>query len=130
MIGKALAVWAAILPIAIANGAWRQAFLVPKLGPKTGKRVSGFALSTLVFAVALLTVRWMGVANAASALGVGLLWLTWTMTFEFVFGHWVARKSWSVLLQAYTFKDGELWPVVLVALAMSPYIACLFLKVA
>jgi hypothetical protein len=128
MIVRALVVWAAIIPIAIGNGAFREAFLLPRLGVRRGKLVSGFTLSGMVFLVTLLTIRWMGLTTVSASLGVGVLWLICTVAFECVFGHWVARKPWSVLLKAYTFRDGELWPVVLLVVTLSPYLAARLLR--
>jgi hypothetical protein len=41
--------------------------------------------------------------------------------FEFGFGL-AQGKPWSELLAAYTFKDGNLWPVVLLAVLVAPYL--------
>ncbi|GAB2592166.1 hypothetical protein GCM10026986_20260 [Nitrincola alkalisediminis] len=43
------------------------------------------------------------------------------VAFELSFGLWQG-KSWSVLLEAYTFKGGNIWPIVLAATLFAPYI--------
>ncbi len=55
-------------------------------------------------------------------LGVGLGWLVLTLIFEFGFGL-LRGKSLPELLQAYTFTDGNLWPVVLVVTVFAPWLA-------
>ena len=46
-----------------------------------------------------------------------------TVMFEFLFGLLVARKSWVDLLQAYDITAGNLWLLVLVVIAVSPFLA-------
>jgi hypothetical protein len=46
-----------------------------------------------------------------------------TVLFEFLFGRFVAGKSWEELLQAYNILTGNLWLLVLVVIAVSPYLA-------
>ncbi|MEQ9547444.1 MAG: hypothetical protein RIK85_15685 [Marinobacter sp.] len=53
---------------------------------------------------------------------VGFGWLALTLAFEFSFGL-AQGKSWPVMLEAYTFRDGNLWPIVLVVTACAPFIA-------
>lgn len=35
----------------------------------------------------------------------------------------VQGQSWTEMLQAYTFKDGNIWPLVLVATFVAPLVA-------
>jgi hypothetical protein len=44
-----------------------------------------------------------------------------TLAFELSFGLFQG-KSWPVLLEAYTFKDGNVWPIVLLITAVAPCI--------
>ena len=37
------------------------------------------------------------------------LWLGMTLAFEFLFGHYIAGKSWSLLLADYNLAAGRLW---------------------
>ena len=53
---------------------------------------------------------------------VGFGWLALTLAFEFSFGL-AQGKSWPVMLEAYTFNDGNLWPLVLAVTASAPFIA-------
>jgi len=119
---KALAIWAGILVLAVLNGALREAFLIPKLGTAAGLILSGVLLSALIFVVAYLSLPWLGARRRAELLGIGLGWLALTLVFEFSFGLWQG-KSWQVLLEAYTFKGGNIWPAVLVVTALAPYLA-------
>lgn len=117
---KAVAVWAVILACAIANGALREFLLVPSLGKPLGLAASGVLLSVVILGVSLLLLPWLGLLSARQCLYVGSLWLGLTLTFEFGFGRLVRQQSWRQLLEAYTFEDGNLWPVVLVVTFVAP----------
>ena len=119
---KGLAVWAVILMLAVLNGALREAVLIPKLGTPVGLVLSGVFLSALILVVAYLSLPWLGARRSVQLVGIGLGWLALTLIFEFSFGLWQG-KSWQVMLGAYTFKGGNIWPVVLVVTALAPYLA-------
>ena len=120
---RILLLWAAIIPMAIANGILRDAVLVSSLGQKRARTVSGLSLSTLIMAWTILTIPWLPLPGLMQYAGVGLLWLTLTVLFEFFFGRIVARKSWQELLRAYRFENGDIWPLVLMAVTVSPVAA-------
>ncbi|SDB61458.1 hypothetical protein SAMN05660653_03198 [Desulfonatronum thiosulfatophilum] len=119
---KAIPVWCCILVFAVANGGFREAVLLPKLGSPTALIVSGLLLSFVIVGVAYLALPWLGVRRPLHLLTVGLLWLALTLVFEFSFGLWQG-KSWETLLEAYTFRDGNIWSLVLAVVAFAPLIA-------
>jgi hypothetical protein len=43
-----------------------------------------------------------------------------TVLFEFVFGHYVLKTSWEVLLADYRIWQGRLWSLVLIREAIAP----------
>lgn len=117
---RAVLVWALILACAILNGGLRESVLVPALGRSAGLVASGLLLSAIVAAVAFASIRWMGATRRSTAWGIGSLWLLATLAFEFGFGAGVQHKSAAELLQAYTFRDGNLWPLVLAVVFVAP----------
>jgi hypothetical protein len=119
---KAVGIWAAILILAIANGVLRESVLIPTFGSKTALVLSGVLLSVLIIGVAYVSLPWLEVGHSLQLWFVGLGWLVLTLIFEFSFGLWQG-KSWPNLLEAYTFKDGNIWLVVLAVTALAPYIA-------
>lgn len=121
----AIAAWFAILLVAIANGGLREAALVPRLGRVAGTSISGVLLIAAVFIVAWVMQRWRRPTGAGQAWRIGVSWFAATVLFEFVFG-FIQGKDWPALLSAYTFSDGNLWPLVLLALAVSPYLCSRF----
>ena len=120
---RILLLWAAIIPMAIANGILRDAVLVSSLGQKRARTVSGLSLSAVILAWTILTIPWVPLPGLAQYAGVGLLWLALTVAFEFFFGRIVAKKSWKELLRAYRFENGDIWPLVLMAVTVSPVAA-------
>ncbi len=122
IITKVLTVWFAILVIAIANGTLREALLVPFFGKVPGYILSGVILSILIIVVSYLTLPWFGISSLSFYVTIGCCWLLLTLIFEFSFGHLIQGKPWSELLEAYLFKDGNIWPVVLLVTAMAPYL--------
>ena len=119
---KALAVWVVILVLAIGNGMLREAVLIPGLGGAPGLVFSGLLLSSLILVVAYLALPWLGVTSTRQLLLVGLGWLALTLTFEFSFGL-LRGMHFEEILSAYTFKGGNIWPVVLMVTASAPWLA-------
>ena len=122
---KSLVAWLVILALAVANGALREIVLIPVFGRATGLVLSGVSLSLLVAFVSFALVRLSHGITILQGLRVGASWLCLTLVFEFSFGRYVQHKSWSELLDAYTFKDGNIWPVVLLIILLAPSAAVL-----
>ncbi len=120
---RAAAVWLLILICAVLNGALREALLIPSLGRPLALVASGILLSFAIVALSVLLVPWLGRLTPAKCLFVGLLWLCLTLAFEFGFGRLVQHQSWQQLLEAYSFKDGNLWPLVLAVTFFAPLLA-------
>ena len=118
---RAAAVWLLILVCAVANGALREAVLVPWLGRTAALVLSGLLLSACVLAAALLLVAWLPRLPARHCIGIGCGWLAATLAFEFGFGRLVQGKAWAELIEAYRFHDGNLWPVVLLVMLVAPW---------
>ena len=125
LIAKAIAVWLAILVFAIANGFLREAVLVPRIGRAAGHVLSGVLLSAVILSVALVALPWLDTRQRSSLFAIGFGWLVLTIAFEFSFGR-LQGLSWSSILEAYTFKDGNIWPLVLLVTAFAPYLAAQF----
>ncbi|HZD42171.1 MAG TPA: hypothetical protein VE131_15715 [Terriglobales bacterium] len=120
---KAAALWLVILLLAILNGTLREKTLIPVLGSSAGLAASGAILSMCVFIVALVAAPWYGPLTSRQWYWVGLFWLLLTVVFEFSFGLLVQHKSLAALLDAYTFRGGNIWPIVLVTTLISPWLA-------
>jgi hypothetical protein len=51
------------------------------------------------------------------------MWSSASIAFEFLFGHYVHKDSWSKLLHAYNLLDGRLWLVDVLGIAAAPAVA-------
>ena len=119
---KALAIWVVILVLAVINGTFREAVLIPKLGGSSGLFLSGSLLSLLILAATYLLLPWLGIRRSGQLLLIGVCWLALTLVFEFSFGL-LRGKALPEILGAYTFKGGNIWSVVLVVTAVAPCLA-------
>lgn len=126
--GRVLLLWAAIIPFAIANGILRDAVLGRWLAAGAARTLSGVLLSAAICAWTLATYRWLGSPRGPAALTVGAAWLALTVAFEFAFGRLVAGRSGEELLRSYRFAGGDIWPVVLLVVAVSPLLASTILR--
>ena len=122
---KPVAAWFLILVLAVLNGGLRESVLVRTFGSPVAYILSGVLLSVCILIVAIVLARWMSLGGARHGLAVGLLWLLLTVAFEFGFGGLVQGRSWPEMLDAYTFRDGNIWPLVLVVTLLAPWLAAL-----
>jgi hypothetical protein len=119
---KSLVVWAIILLLAILNGMLRAAVLLPVLGTPWGMVLSGVLLAAIIFVAAYLALPWLGTRHMPTLWRIGVGWLALTLIFEVSMARWQGM-SWPVMLEAYTFKNGNLWPLVLIVVAVAPVAA-------
>lgn len=127
-LAKAVLLWSAIIPFAILNGLFRDSCLAKIVHARTARTLSGVSLGLIVLGFAVATIGWLPPSGTAVYLGVGALWVVLTIAFEFLFGRYVAKRTWTELLRPYRFEDGDVWPLVLVTIAFSPALAVLLRK--
>ena len=120
---KVFALWVVILILAMLNGMLREKILVPSIGPFGALIASGIILSGCIFLVAFIGAPWYGRLALPKWLLIGSMWLALTVAFEFGFGRFVQHKEWPELFEAYTFEGGNIWPLILVATLVSPWLA-------
>ena len=120
MIQRALLIWLGILLLANINGALRELWLIPALGPTPSRALSTILLSVVVFLVSWLSITWIAPLTPHDALLVGTLWLVLTLAFEFLVGHYVFHKPWAELTEDYHVLRGRIWPLVLLVVLFGP----------
>jgi hypothetical protein len=120
---RAAGIWLLILVLAILNGGFREAVLVPGFGDPVAHLLSGLLLIGCIVLVSYLLVPRLGARSRLQLLGLGVFWLALTLVFEFGLGLLVQGKSWRALLAAYTFQGGNIWPIVLLVVAVAPLLA-------
>lgn len=119
---KGVAVWCVILALAFANAGLREVILIPRFGNVRSLTASGVILSLLVLLVAYVSLPWMGAIRTGELLTIGLSWFALTLVFDLLLGRAQGERL-RQQLDAYLFKRGNLWPVVLLVTASAPYLA-------
>lgn len=131
MMLRAFIAWIGIMLLAIANGAFRELMLTPRLAPRLAHQISTVLLCLLILLVAWLLTPWMltlaaqttSAQQAADAWKIGALWLALTLAFEFLAGHYVFGNSWQKLLADYNVLQGRIWVFVPILTLISPRLA-------
>jgi len=123
MILRALDVWFILLVLAVANGTFRTAILIPCVGERAGHIISTILLSLLILATAWLTIGWIHPATFYAAVLIGIVWLGLTVLFEFGAGHFVFHQPWERLIADYDLTKGRIWVLVLIVTVKAPALA-------
>jgi hypothetical protein len=121
-VDRIVGVWLILALAMIANGAFREVALRQAIGPANAQIVSAVLGVVIILAITRWAFRRLAGAGTrplviASAVLVGL-----TVAFEFLFGHYVDRKTWTELVADYAIWRGRLWPIVLLVLALTPFL--------
>lgn len=117
-----LLAWFAMLALAIANGAVRQATF-----GKTLSELRAHQLSTLTGAAAIGALIWLVVrawppASGRHALGIGALWACLTIAFEFFMVLGLQRRPLAHALRDYNLFAGRVWLLFLLWLTFAPWL--------
>ena len=120
MLLRALAVWCGLAALAVLNGIFRERIFTPRLGPQGGHVLSTLALCAVITAVTWLALPWLAPRTDAEAWLIGAAWLTWTVAFEFLAGHYLFGHPWSRLVADYNLRRGRIWVFVLVTSLLAP----------
>jgi hypothetical protein len=120
MIGRAAIVWAGIAIIAVLNGGFREAVLIPRFGEPAGRALSTVLLSAAILVAAWLAIGWITPDAARDAWRIGALWLAMTIAFEFLAGHYLFRVPWNAIAADYNVFKGRIWVLVLATTLVAP----------
>lgn len=122
MVIRYSALWITLAIIAIFNGLIRE-----KTYGKFVSELAAHQLSTVtcvIFSGLFIYAanRMWPIESSNQAWLIGFIWLISTVIFEFVFGHYIARHSWSQLLNDYNILEGRVWGVFLVWVLIMPVV--------
>lgn len=106
---KSLAIWFLFAVLAIING-------------PAAHVIGTITFITIQFIVVYFFIKKIALTESRKLLFTGLFWLTLTICFEFIFGHYVMGHSWEKLLADYNIFEGRLWCLVLLNTLFSPLI--------
>jgi hypothetical protein len=117
-----LLAWFPMVLIAVSNGAFRQRWLLARLGEHSAREVSTVILIALFALYIGAVMRVWPVQSGRQAALVGAAWLVLTLAFEFALGRFVSGLSWKEMLAEYDVASGKLWVLVPVWVAIAPYV--------
>lgn len=114
--------WLILMVTAIINGAIRESVYKNSLGELHAHQLSTLTGIILFGVIVWALSRWWPLASAKQAWTVGFIWLSMTIAFEFLFGHFVAGHPWSKLLHDYNIFAGRVRPLVLIWTTIAPFV--------
>lgn len=117
-----VAAWFLMLLVSIANGAARDFVYGQHMSELAAHQVSSAIGIVLLGAVIWTFGRAYPPSSGQHAIGIGLFWMALTIAFEFLFFHFVGGHSWSALLANYNILAGRVWVLVLLWIAVAPYV--------
>jgi len=122
MIPRIILAWIPMVFIGIANGMMREFGYKPYVDELLAHQISTVTAIILFGIYTWLIKSWLRLASSRQAWLVGGIWLSLTVAFEFLFGHYLMKHSWSHLLHDYNIFEGRVWLLVLIAILVLPYI--------
>lgn len=115
--------WFVMVLIAIANGFFGEKVLSPRIGDYGAHLYKTVFIIIVIFIGARIYVTGFAPEPLmTSALAAGLLWFFCSMTFEFLFGHYIFGFPWEKLLADYRIWKGRLWSLVLASEIIAPVV--------
>ncbi|BAP55759.1 hypothetical protein THII_1462 [Thioploca ingrica] len=122
MMWKYVLAWIPMVFIAIANGALREVWYKKHCSELRAHQLSTVSGILLLGIYMWVIIRVWQPTSAKHALSIGLMWLTLTVAFEFLFGYYVRGLPLNSLLHDYNLLAGRVWILVLVWVTLAPYL--------
>lgn len=114
--------WLGLVVLAILNGALREKVYAPLMSELTAHQLSTL-IGIALFAVYIWILTGIyRIESSSQAVLIGSMWLAMTVSFEFIFGHFVMGDPWQKLLRDYNLLEGHVWALVLIFTAIAPYL--------
>lgn len=117
---RLLLTWLALAVAMSANGIFRELVIRRFAGPTLSGVISAVLGIVLILLVTRALFPPLIGLSTLSLLGVSLVLVLLTVAFETALGILVDHKSAQELLAHYALWRGELWPIVLTVLALTP----------
>lgn len=106
-----------------ANGVFRELVLRDSVG---GTLADGLSAVIGILLIAVITRVGFRIippgTRTESLLALSAVLVALTVVFEFGLGRIIDRKSWQELVAHYALWNGELWPLVLAFLGITPFL--------
>lgn len=122
---KIVFIWIGFIPVAITNGIVRNSFYQPIIGELPAHQLSTLIGIVLFFLLVYFSFRKeIFILSTVDNLLIGFSWVIMTISFEFLFGHYIAGHSWEKLFFDYNILAGRVWTIFLLNTLLTP----LFIK--
>jgi hypothetical protein len=118
---RLLLTWLLLAVLMPVNGALREFGLKRFMSDAAAETLSVLTGVALILAVTRWLFRIPAETGNVTLVGYAFTLVVLTVAYEFSIGR-AGGKSWSDLLANYAIWDGKLWPVVLIALACTPWL--------
>jgi hypothetical protein len=118
---RLLLTWLLLAVLMPVNGALREFGLKRFMSDAAAEALSVLTGVALILAVTRWLFRIPAETRNVTLVGYAFTLVVLTVAYEFSIGR-AGGKSWSDLLANYAIWDGKLWPVVLIALACTPWL--------
>jgi hypothetical protein len=117
-----MAAWLLLPFLAVANGAIRDLTYGRSMSRMMAHSVSVFPLIAAIMLWATFLERRWPLRDGDQTARVGLVWFGLTIAFEFALGA-VLHVPVPDMLAAYDVTRGQLWPLVVLTMALAPELA-------
>ncbi|MBM9498976.1 hypothetical protein JWG44_01745 [Leptospira sp. 201903071] len=114
--------WFFLLVFAFLNAAIRELTYKNLFGEFLSHQISVFTGILLLSIPIAWIAKYYPFANSRQSILVGVLWVIFTEVFEFTMIVFWSQKPISEFYRAHDFFQGELWILVLLWIAVSPYL--------
>lgn len=116
--------WLGFAIVAVGGGIFRVMWLDPRIGTYAANMIETLGLVAFLGGTIWVIVPWLVPALGRQELKrLGVYWLSLTLAFEFLFGHFVDGASWSALFSNYDITAGRLWILVPLTMGFGPSLA-------
>jgi hypothetical protein len=120
---RLLLIWFAMAVAMSANGILRELALTRFMNTAAAGVTSAILGIVLIALITRLGFRKLRPGSSTSSLlSLSIVLVVLTVVFECAMGRIVDHKSWDELLAHYALWRGELWPLVLGFLALTPFL--------
>lgn len=121
-VGRFAAVWATMAVAMSANGITRELVFKRWMDPGNADVLSAILGVALIALITSIGFRAIDRATVGGLLTLSAALVAVTVLFETALGRFVDHKSWAELISHYNLMRGELWPLVLAWLAVTPFV--------
>ena len=125
---KSLGIWVVLAISAIIVATFRNEVLLPPLRERTAHQIGTLLFLTVQSLIIYFFIKHIRLRETRTAIFIGMFWLTLTIIFEFLFGHYVVGHPWEKLFADYNISKGRIWVLVLINNVVAPLLSSKLIK--